>query len=212
VCRAVFEIPTTATAVVVVPAAAAVEKGRGKKVKGKQTATTTATAIFASSLPVNHFASTMLATSSSSSSVSKRFANPNHVVCEGCEENEASEYCKECSMAFCVNCKKIHLKPKVTAHHQFILLEEAMKPGGTGGGDNALRITRCEKHPHQEINTYCHTDKLVICPECVVDFHKEHKIDRLVIVVQGFRDEISQLVDKVCFFFFFFLLFFFPKF
>jgi len=145
--------------------------------------------------------------------VSKRFADPNNVVCEGCEDNEATEFCKECSMAFCVNCKKIHLKPKVSAHHQFISLDEAMKPGvaGGGGSGSALRITRCEKHPHQEINTYCHTDKLAICAECAVDFHQEHKVERLTNVVQGFKQEISQLVEKVLFFFII-LLFFVPKF
>ena len=150
----------------------------------------------------------MLATSSSfssSSSVSKRFANPNNVVCEGCEENEASEYCKECSMAFCATCKKTHLKPKVISRHQFIALDEARKPGRGGGSGSSLRITRCEKHSHQEINTYCHTDKLAICAECVVDFHQEHKVERLSNVVQRFKDEISQLVEKVCFFFFFLL-------
>ena len=122
------------------------------------------------------------------------------MLCEGCEENEANEFCKECSMAFCVNCKKIHLKPKMSAHHQFISIEEAMKPGGTGGGGSGsmLRITRCEKHPHQEMNTYCHTDKLAICAECAIDSHVGHAVERLISVVQGFREEISQLVKKVC--------------
>jgi len=67
-----------------------------------------------------------------------------------------------------------------------------------------LRITRCEKHPHLEINTYCHTDKQAICAECVVDLHGGHKIERLASVVLGFKQEISQLVDKVCSFLFFF--------
>jgi len=116
-------------------------------------------------------------------------------VCEG-EENEAAEYCKECSMAFGATCKKPHLKPKMSAHHQFISLDEAMKPGRGGGSGTALRITRCEKHPHQEINTYCYTDKLTICAECAIDHHKGHEVDRLTSVVQGFREEISQLVDN----------------
>ena len=62
------------------------------------------------------------------------------------------------------------------------------------------------KGMHLEINTYCHTDRQVICPECILD-HKEHKIDRLVNLVQGFKEEIAQLVDKVSFFLSFFLFF-----
>ena len=154
----------------------------------------------------------MLSSSSTSSSVSKGFADPNNVVCESCEESQASEYCQECSMAFCGNCKKMHLKPKPNAHHQFISLDDAMKPGGGagagGGGGSVSRITRCEKHPHLEINTYCHTDRQAICAECVIDHHKGHEFDRLVNVVQGFKEEISQLADKVSFCLSFRLLFF----
>ena len=71
-------------------------------------------------------------------------------------------------------------------------------------------VVHCEKHPQYEINTYCHTDKQAICAECSVDFHKEHKVDRLVNMVQGFKEEISTLVKKV--FLFFFLSFFFSCF
>ena len=69
------------------------------------------------------------------------------------------------------------------------------------------RITRCEKHPQQEIHSYRHTDKLAVCSECVIDFHKGHDIDRLANVVQGFKEEISKQANKVCFFFFLFSFF-----
>ena len=59
------------------------------------------------------------------------------------------------------------------------------------------RITRCEKHPQQEINTYCHTDKQAICLECAVDFHVGHQVERLANVVQGFKEEIVNLANKV---------------
>ena len=180
-CRAVFEIPTVTAAVN--------EENQAGKV--------TTFLVAASSLPINHFASTVLAAASSpsSSSLSKGHVDPNNVMCEICEENQAIEYCKECSQSFCAMCKKPHLKAKVSAHHRFILLDEAVKLGS--GGGSASRITRCEKHPQQEINTYCQVDKQAICFECIFDFHQEHKIERLVNVVQEFK-EISQLADKVC--------------
>jgi len=104
-------------------------------------------------------------------------------------------------MAFCTTCKRTHLKPKVTAHHQFISLDEGMKQGGS-----VSRITRCDKHPQQEINSYCQTDKQAICAECAIDHHKGHEVERLVNVVQGFKEEITQLVDKVCSFSLFFFV------
>ena len=172
-CRAVFEITT-----------------RNKEEKQKGQGTTAA-----SSLPINHFASTVLAAASPSSSSSKSHADPNNVVCEGCDENQATEYCKDCSSSFCATCKRVHLKPKAFPHHQFISIDEAMKPGGSG---SVSRTTRCDKHPHLEINAYCQTDKQAICSECILDFHKGHEVERLANVVQGFKEEITQLIEKVC--------------
>ena len=177
-CRAAFEIST-----------GIIEEEEDGKQNGQGTTA-------ASSLPINHFASTVLAATSPFSSSSKSHADPNNVVCEGCDENQAIEYCKDCSQSFCATCKKAHLKPKVFPHHQFISLDEGMK----SGGGSVSRVTRCDKHPQQEINTYCHADKMATCAECVVDFHKGHEVERLVNVVQGFKDEISQHVEKVCFY------------
>ena len=96
----------------------------------------------------------------------------------------------------------------MSAHHQFISLDEAMKPEGAGGGSvSVLRTTSCEKHPQYEINTYCHTDKLAICAEYAIDSHIGHAVERLASVVQGFKQEISKIADKVCSTFLFLLPF-----
>jgi len=166
VCRAVFEIPAAST-----------EEVDEDNQDG------------ASPPPVNHFVSTVLAAASTSTSVDKNHADPNAVVCEICEENEAHD-CKECSQSFCDTCKRFHLKTKMSAHHQFISLDEAMKPGSGGGGGSVSRIARCEKHPHLEINTFCHTDQQTVCAECAVDFHKGHEVDKLSNVSPRFKEEI----------------------
>jgi len=153
-------------------------------------ATTTTAADASSSLPVNRFASTVLA-AAASLFAGQGHEDPNNVVCEICEENPATEFCKNCSQFFCCTCKKPHLKAKVSAHHQFISLDEALTPGVVS------RILRCERHPQQETNTYCHTDKQAFCAECSVDSHVGHQVERLTSAVLGFKEEISNLVKKV---------------
>ena len=97
-----------------------------------------------------------------------------------------------CAMYFCAGCQRAHKKPRATAGHEFVSVEKALKEKLNGP------VVPCEKHPHAEISTYCRTDKQIICLECVVDFHKGHEVDRLVNVVQGFKEEMSLLVEKVC--------------
>jgi len=99
----------------------------------------------------------------------------------------------------------MHLKPRPNAHHQFITIDEALKGGSTS---SAPRILHCQKHPHQEVNSYCKTDQTAVCAECAIDLHKGHDVDRLINISKGFKDGISTLVNKVCFQVF---VFFFPN-
>jgi len=184
-CRAVFEIPTISIT------------SDESQEENETSAASVLPATVASSLPVNRFVSSMLAAaSSSSSSLGKGHADPNNVLCEICEEDQASEFCKDCAQAFCTTCKKPHLKARANVHHQFISLDEAMKPGARYGGFTS-RTTQCEKHPLLLINSFCHTDQQAVCTECVVDMHMGHQVERLVNVVENQKAEISNLLNKV---------------
>ena len=121
--------------------------------------------------------------------------DPNNVVCEICETTQATEFCQDCAMNFCAGCKKGHLKPKVSARHHFITIDEALQGGSVA---SAPRILHCEKHPQYEVNSYCKTDQTAVCSECVVDAHIGHDVDRVVNISQGFKDTVSTLVKKVC--------------
>ena len=55
----------------------------------------------------------------------------------------------------------------------------------------------CQKHTHLEVTSFCRTDLTALCPECVVDSHLGHSIDRLAVVAQEHKDAIAQLVAKV---------------
>jgi len=154
-----------------------------------------ATATSAASLPVNHFASSVL---SPVADEKKKAVNPNDIKCDLCEDNEedATSYCLQCSQYFCGGCQRGHKRLRTATGHEFVSVEKALK------GKMKASVMHCEKHPQQEINYYCHTDKPAICSECVVDFHKGHEVERLINVVQGFKEEISTLVNKVSSFFF----------
>jgi len=71
--------------------------------------------------------------------------------------------------------------------------------GPTKEGKQRLGTSSCQwKHPLSEINTYCHTEKLAICAECVIDSHIDHQVERLSKAVDGFKEEVSTLTKEVC--------------
>ena len=108
-----------------------------------------------------------------------------------------------CPVSVCWLSESTHKRGKITAGHECVSVDKAMK------GKMKASVLCCERHHHHlEINTYCHMDRQAICAECILD-HKGHDVDRIVNVVQGFKDEIAQLVDEVCSVFFFLSLFLF---
>ena len=155
--------------------------------------------VSASSLPVNLFASSVLAIAFGSAAAAAAAAtkvNPNEIKCEICDEGEedATSFCVQCAQYLCGGCERAHKKQRGTAGHEFVLVATALKE------NMKVSVAHCERHPQFELNTYCHKERQAICSECSVDRYKGHKIDRLVNVAQGFKEDISQLVDKVsCF-------------
>ena len=151
-------------------------------------------------LPINYFTASAVSAANASAKV-----DPNNVRCELCEENEATVKCSNCSQFFCDTCQKIHQKLKMSAHHQYITIDEALQGGSAS---SAPRILHCQKHPQYEVNSYCKTDQTAVCPQCALDSPKGHDVDPLSTLSKGFKDTISTLV-KVFFFLFFFSFSFF---
>jgi len=140
-------------------------------------------------IPTNHFTAGVVTAANTSAKI-----DPNKVRCELCEETAATVKCTHCHQFQCDSCQRTHLKAKSSSHHQFVTVRDALKGGSTS---SAPRILHCQKHPHQEVNSFCKTDQTAVCAECVVDFHKGHDFDRLVNISNEFKDTISTLVNKV---------------
>ena len=149
----------------------------------------------AEDLPTNYFTAGVVTTT-----IKKESVDPNNVICQICEKTQATEFCQDCALSFCADRKKGHLKPRATARHQFIAIDEALKGGSSS---SAFRILHCQKHPQYEVNSYCKTDQTAVCPQCVVDAHIGHDVSRLVDFSKGFKDTLSTLVNKVRLFSFF---------
>ena len=156
----------------------------------------------AASLSSNYFVKNVLAAGGADGG---KEIDPNNVICEICEDHEdAAAFCLQCLQYYCAGCQRGHKKQRSSTGHEFVSVEEALK------GKMKPRVVHCEKHPHQEVNSYCRLDMQAICSECVVDFHKGHDVDRLTAVAHQFKEEMSAKVNLV-FFFFFFFLFSFPQ-
>jgi len=109
------------------------------------------------------------------------------VKCDGCEDEDATTHCIECSENLGPSCSGVHRKLKATATHQQILLEDAL-----AGNASVKRIPRCQKHIGYEVDSYCKTCTEAICAKCAVEKHPKHDFCPLSQVTGPLQDQIAS--------------------
>ena len=97
-------------------------------------------------------------------------------LCEQCSGGKATAFCRHCTEFICEECVKIHQKVKVFAGHKVTSLEELKK-----GESKEILIKKpppptCKDHDEQ-MKIYCFDCNRLICRDCTMIDHKEHKYD-----------------------------------
>jgi len=90
-------------------------------------------------------------------------------LCDNCDENEASCYCKQCASKLCEQCFSVTHKHKIFATHEKL-------PQGDENAVTSAKKHYCVNHPTSEIEFYCKQCNVLTCAKCgMVDVHKNHE-------------------------------------
>ena len=97
-------------------------------------------------------------------------------LCEQCSGGKATAFCRHCTEFICEECVKIHQKIKAFAGHKVTSLDELKK-----GESKEILIKKpppptCKDHDERK-KIYCFDCNRLICRDCIVIEHKEHKYD-----------------------------------
>ena len=97
-------------------------------------------------------------------------------LCEQCSGGKATAFCRHCTEFICEECVKIHQKVKVFKGHKVTGLEELKK-----GETKEILIKKpppptCKDHDEQ-MKIFCFDCDCLICRDCTMIDHKEHKYD-----------------------------------
>ncbi|XP_061180322.1 transcription intermediary factor 1-alpha-like [Saccostrea echinata] len=97
-------------------------------------------------------------------------------ICEACqrysEEEEASNYCLDCSEAICEICTKCHRKNRATQDHKIFPLDEMKGMHGQEILKMPPDIT-CSKHKYRPIELYCNDHEEPCCAMCCCTDHRK---------------------------------------
>ena len=100
------------------------------------------------------------------------------VKCEECTDSgdRAEAFCRQCAVFICRECVKSHKRMKSLASHEVDSLED-LKEGRAR--EIAVKEPPSKKcHIHEEpLGIYCFDCSSLICRDCTVTVHKEHKFE-----------------------------------
>ena len=115
-------------------------------------------------------------------SLLKKVSDPQQVTCDNHNAANATGYCKDCSKFLCQKCMDAHKIWAPIAHHQKISLDEVTASVSSTsqllapGKQEAPLICPIPSHD-EPLKIYCETCDSVICRDCTVRTHKDHKYD-----------------------------------
>ena len=125
------------------------------------------------SLPSNHW----LAHQAEVSTYQQKIEDGGNIPCERCVKKTsgaAVAFCCNCSLFLCSSCQEDHQWWRETVSHELVSVGEKKKDM-----DIKVKVPRkplmCVKHTEEELKFYCNTCQCLICRDCIIVEHREHK-------------------------------------
>ena len=116
--------------------------------------------------------------------------------CENCHKEQASGYCKRCSMLLCQTCVDKHNGWAAFTNHQILGVEDVAA--------TASKLVPLKEHPTMEcsshgkpLEVYCDTCDKLICQLCNVDHHQDHECDTINDAFPRHQQQIAKNVEQV---------------
>ena len=116
--------------------------------------------------------------------------------CEKCRKREANGYCRDCGKFACETCIEIHQTWEEYSTHKVISLEQ-LKTDVTSMVPPTNKTLYCSKHLGKELDLFCETDQELICRDCIVKTHRNHRYDLVSEAFPKCRDAIASYLEPV---------------
>ena len=122
----------------------------------------------------------------------KKVSTPAGAKCVKCKKRDPNCYCRSCGF-LCESCKKPHLEWDEFSAHDLVSLDQ-LTDDVTNLIPPAQKTLNCSKHPTKELDLYCETCKEVICRDCILKVHRDHRYD---LATDVFPQQKKVLVSSV---------------
>ncbi|KAL5497382.1 hypothetical protein EMCRGX_G013847 [Ephydatia muelleri] len=116
--------------------------------------------------------------------------------CDACIEGctgPAVVFCCTCAHFLCKLCHDKHKRYKILYHHQIVGLDhESLKLLPSIMESITKRLCSQPDHEKEELQFYCETCQLLVCRDCTLVFHKDHRIDEVCNIAKVQKDAMRE--------------------
>ena len=116
--------------------------------------------------------------------------------CDACIEGctgPAVVFCCTCAHFLCKLCHVTHKRYKILQNHQIVGLDkESLKLLPSIMKSITKRLCSQPDHEKEELQLYCETCQLLVCRDCTLVFHKDHRIDEVCNIAKVYKDAMRE--------------------
>ena len=118
--------------------------------------------------------------------------------CEMCSQAISTAFCRQCTYFICAECVKCHHTMKEFVGHNVVSLDELKQ--GTDSKKLPIKhppTPTCSVHVNEPFKLYCYECDCLICRDCIVIDHANHKFEFVKKVAAKTRTELEGALSSL---------------
>ena len=126
----------------------------------------------------------------------KKATESQGLLCDKCQLEKASNFCRNCGQFICIACTTVHQTWEELSSHEVITIQQLTS--------NAAKLILpkkqampCPKHPANVLNQYCETCEELACHDCIAQVHRDHQYDLVGDAFPKHKDVIVASLQPV---------------
>ena len=104
--------------------------------------------------------------------------------CDCCNDNQAIQFCVDCSFSYCSTCLEYHRRIPASRNHW---LQSAV----SSNDPNIKKYSTCKDHS-EAMTLFCENCRVVLCERCLMLKHNSHKVKRLTEYFDSVKETLEQ--------------------
>ena len=133
-------------------------------------------------------------------SVMKKAEKKEEVICESCSKRSSIAFCKQCRHYICEKCAENHKEMAIFSGHGVVSISSLLahfKKSGASRVPIEAQELKCHKHTIELLKLYCYTCHQLVCRDCTLIDHKEHKYAFIVDAAPKCKSAMKAKVDSL---------------